>query len=495
MAVYTPMAVHTLMAACNSVRILYFALPLVSGAGVRGLQAQNITVPASISYSKPTRKDITMTDNLLEDFRQLGLVAQASSEEALETHLRSGSRTVYAGFDPTADSLHIGNLVPLLALRRFQLAGHRPILLVGGATGMIGDPGGRNTERELKTREQVIRSLDRIRAQASRFLDFDCGDNSAVVVDNAQWTESMTVIDFLRDIGKHFSVNAMIAKESVRRRIEDDSIGISYTEFSYMILQSYDFVVLNRRYDCTIQMGGSDQWGNITAGIDLIRRMEGKQAYALTYPLLTRSDGSKFGKSTGGAIWLDASMTSPYAFYQFWRNASDDDAVKWLGIFTFLDSVEIERLATAMAQDPGARAAQITLADEVTRLVHGDEGLATARRISEAMFANSLGSLEADDLSQLALDGLPVTMSSGQVTLMEMLVESGLAVTPRGEVTLGQARKLIKGNAVSINGIKITDEDYVLDADNALFGRYHILQKGKKNHHLVVQKSKDPGFH
>ncbi len=428
-----------------------------------------------------------MTNSLLEDFRQLGLVAQASSQDELDTHLESGSRTVYAGFDPTADSLHIGNLVPLLALRRFQLAGHRPILLVGGATGMIGDPGGRSAERELKSREEVSRSLDRIRVQASRFLDFDCGSNSAVLVDNAQWTESMTVIDFLRDVGKHFSVNAMIAKEAVKRRIEDDSVGISYTEFSYMILQSYDFVVLNRRYDCTIQMGGSDQWGIITAGIDLMRRMEGKQAYALTYPLLTRSDGAKFGKSTGGAIWLDATMTSPYAFYQFWRNASDEDAVKWLRIFTFLDPAEINRLEAAMAQDPGARAAQVTLAEEVTRLVHGAEGLATAQRISEAMFANALSSLGSDDLDQLALDGLPVTRVAGKTTLMEILVESGLAVTPRGEVTLGQARKLIQSSAVSVNGVKITDESFELEAANALFNHYHVIQKGKKNHHLVLQ--------
>ncbi|MFT5560336.1 MAG: tyrosyl-tRNA synthetase, partial [Litorivivens sp.] len=248
--------------------------------------------------------------NLIEQLRDLGLIAQVSSEEVLTTHLEGESRTVYCGFDPTADSLHIGNLVPLLALRRFQMAGHRPILLVGGATGMIGDPGGRNSERDLKSADQVRAFVIKIRDQASSFLDFDCGENSAIVVDNASWTENLTVIDYLRDIGKHFSVNAMVQKETIKRRLEDDESGISYTEFSYMILQSYDFAVLNRDYGCTIQMGGSDQWGNITSGIDLVRRMNGEQAHAITYPLITNSDGTKFGKSMGNAVWIDAKRTS-----------------------------------------------------------------------------------------------------------------------------------------------------------------------------------------
>jgi tyrosyl-tRNA synthetase len=428
-----------------------------------------------------------MAKSLLRHLQELGLVANSSGEEQeLEEYLSTGMRTVYCGFDPTADSLHIGNLVPLLALRRFQLSGHQPILLVGGATGMIGDPGGRSTERDLKPRSEVRDYVDKIRLQASQFLDFDCGENSAIVVDNAEWTENLSVIDFLRDIGKHFSINSMINKESVRRRIEDDTVGISYTEFSYMILQSYDFVVLNQRYGCTIQMGGSDQWGNITAGLDLVRRMEGNQAYALTYPLITRSDGAKFGKSTGGAIWLDANKTSPYAFYQFWRNAADEDAVNYLKIFTFLDLEEIQRLQAAMAQDPGMRVPQVRLAEEVTRLVHGDEGLATAVRISEAMFSNTLNVLSEEDLSQLALDGLPSSMVSSDVTLVDLLVESGLALTPKGEVTAGQAKKLIKSNAVSVNGVKVQDEGMVLRREDALFERFCIVQKGKKNHHLVV---------
>jgi tyrosyl-tRNA synthetase len=426
-------------------------------------------------------------DSFLDHLKSLGLVAQASQEEALTEHLSGGSRTVYCGFDPTADSLHIGNLVPLLALRRFQIAGHRPILLVGGATGLIGDPGGRNSERDLKPTEVVQDYVEKIRVQASQFLDFDCGETSAIVVDNAEWTKDLTAIGFLRDIGKHFSVNAMINKESVRRRIEDDSSGISYTEFSYMILQAYDFVILNRRFDCTIQMGGSDQWGNITSGLDLIRRIENKQAYALTYPLLTKSDGSKFGKSAGGAVWLNATKTSPYAFFQFWRNADDQDVLNFLKVFTFLDLSEIEILQQGMVQDPGMRLPQIRLAEEVTRLVHGEEGLLAAQRISEALFSNAIQSLGESDLAQVALDGLPVTnISVPETSLTDVLVTSGLAVTPKGEVTVGQARKLIKSNAVSVNGEKVLDEATLLTMGSALFGKYVIVQKGKKNHHLVV---------
>lgn len=423
----------------------------------------------------------------LERLRKLGLIAQVSNEDAFAAHLASGHRTVYCGFDPTADSLHVGNLVPLLALRRFQLEGHKPILLVGGATGMIGDPGGRASERELKSKEVVKNFVEKIRVQASKFLDFDCGDNSAILVDNAQWTQELGVIDFLRDIGKHFSVNAMVQKESVKRRLEDDSLGISYTEFSYMILQSYDFVVLNRRYDCSIQMGGSDQWGNITSGMDLIRRMEGKQAFAITYPLITKSDGTKFGKSVGDAVWLDAEKTSPYSFYQFWRNSADEDVMRFLRIFTFLEPEELQRLQNAHEQDPGMRIAHVTLAREVTKLVHGGQGVEAAERITEALFTNSLDALSANDLEQLAQDGMPSTrFETGEVGILEVLVQAKLAVTPRGEVTTGQAKKLIKSNAISVNGVKISADDLKLTKGEALHGRFHIVQKGKKQHHLVV---------
>ena len=424
--------------------------------------------------------------NIIEQLQALGLVAQLSANEELKNHLDSAIRTVYCGFDPTADSLQVGNLVPLLALRRFQLAGHRPLLLVGGATGMIGDPGGRDSERELQSAEVVERKLAKIRAQASRFLDFDCGETSAVVVNNADWTKSLSVIDYLRDIGKYFSVNAMIQKESVRRRIEDDSQGISYTEFSYMILQSYDFVVLNRQYDCTIQMGGSDQWGNITAGIDLVRRMESKQAYAITYPLVTKSDGTKFGKSSGGAIWLNPEMTSPFSFYQFWINAADSEVINYLKVFTFLSEIELGVLAKSHDSDPGQRTAQVALAREITRLVHGETGLNAAERITAALFSNSLNELAKEDLEQLAQDGMPSSTASGNVALVDVLVSSGLAVTPKGEVTAGQARKLIQGNSVSVNGEKQVDVDLTLTNEGALFGRFFVIQKGKKHHHLLV---------
>ena len=424
--------------------------------------------------------------NIIEQLQELGLVAQLSASQELVKHLGSSVRTVYCGFDPTADSLHIGNLVPLLALRRFQLAGHRPLLLVGGATGMIGDPGGRESERELQSAEVVERQLDRIRSQASKFLDFDCGATTAVVVNNADWTSGLSAIDYLRDIGKHFSVNAMIQKESVRRRIEDPSQGISYTEFSYMILQSYDFVVLNREFDCSIQMGGSDQWGNMTAGIDLVRRMESKQTYAITYPLVTKSDGTKFGKSSGGAIWLDPEMTSPFSFYQFWINTADSDVMSYLKIFTFFTKDELEGLLASHESDPGRRTAQVALAQVMTRLVHGELGLEAAERITSALFSNSLGELAADDFGQLSQDGMPSSTLADGVSLVDVLVSSGLAVTPKGEVTVGQARKLILANSVSVNGAKQANIDLMLTSEAALFGRFFVIQKGKKNHHLLV---------
>ena len=423
--------------------------------------------------------------SLLDNLKGLGLIAQTSAELKLLEHLESGSRTVYCGFDPTANSLHIGNLVPLLALRRFQLAGHRPILLVGGATGMIGDPGGRDSERELQPMDVVDRQTGSIRQQAERYLDFDCGDNSAIIVNNIEWTEGLSTIDFLRDVGKHFSINAMIQKESVRRRIEDSKQGISYTEFSYMVLQSYDYVVLNQRYNCSIQMGGSDQWGNITAGIDLIRRIEGKQAHAITYPLVTKSDGTKFGKSSDGGIWLDADQTSPFSFYQFWLNSNDDDVIRFLKIFTFLDKEALENLEFANKQDPGSREAHTVLAQEMTHLVHGIEGLQAAERITAAIFQNNLPDLGESEFQQLALDGMETTRLT-ETALMDALVECGLAATAKGEITRGQARKLIQQNSVSVNGAKETDTDRQLTKDQALFGKYFVIRKGKKNHHLVV---------
>lgn len=424
--------------------------------------------------------------DLIGQLRDLGLVAQVSAEADLADHLNSASRTVYCGFDPTSDSLHVGNLVPLLALRRFQLAGHRPILLVGGATGMIGDPGGKTEERKLNPADVVNGYVEKIRTQASRFLDFECEGSAAIVVDNFEWTSAMTVINFLRDVGKHFSVNAMVQKESVRRRLEDDGSGISYTEFSYMVLQSYDFVILNQRYGCTIQIGGSDQWGNITSGMDLIRRMEGKQAFAMTFPLITKSDGSKFGKSEEGTVWLDDKKTSPYSFYQFWFNCADEDVIPYIKIFTFFGDGEMARMSAAHEQDPGMRVAHIALAKSVTELVHGEAGLTAALRITEALFSNKLDKLSEEDLGQLALDGLPCHKINGdEAGLVDLLVATGLSVTPRGEVTAGQARKFIKNNAISVNGQKVSDQETKLGRNTALYGSYHVLQRGKKNHVLV----------
>ncbi len=424
--------------------------------------------------------------NLIAHLRELGLVAQVSAEAELMEHLTTGSRTVYCGFDPTSDSLHVGSLVPLLALRRFQLAGHRPILLVGGATGMIGDPGGKTEERKLNPVDVVKGFVDKIRVQASAFLDFADHETAAIVVDNADWTADMTVIDFLRDVGKHFSINSMIQKESVKRRIEDDGAGISYTEFSYMVLQSYDFVVLNRRYGCSLQIGGSDQWGNITSGMDLIRRMTGNQAHAMTFPLITKADGTKFGKSEAGTVWLDPAKTSPYSFYQFWINCADEDVLPYIKIFTFIDIAEINALAQTHAADPGQRIAQKTLARSVTELVHGAAALTTAERISDAVFSNNVSSLSKDELAQLAQDGLPCTrIDAAEMGLADLLVETGLAVTPLGEITIGQARKFIKGNAISVNGQKVTDVECRLNPAGAMFGKYHLLQRGKKNHVLI----------
>ena len=296
--------------------------------------------------------------NIVEQLKHSGMIAQVSSEDDLLRHLEGGSRSVYCGFDPTADSLHIGNLVPLLALKKFQMAGHKPILLMGGATGIIGDPSGRDSERELLSREAVEKQMKSIRLQASEFLDFDCGQNSALLVNNLDWISEINVIDYLRDIGKYFSVNSMMQKESVRRRIVNESQGISYTEFSYMILQSYDYLVLNRKHECTIQIGGSDQWGNITAGIDLIRRAEGRSAFAITYPLITRADGTKLGKSTGGSIWLDKKKTPPFEFYQYWLNVSDQEALQYLALFTLLEKDELLKLSVEHQKNLGNRTAQ-----------------------------------------------------------------------------------------------------------------------------------------
>ncbi|MFK8021630.1 MAG: tyrosine--tRNA ligase [Pseudomonadales bacterium] len=437
-----------------------------------------------------------MAGDLLAEFEWRGLVSQATSPEELAEHLSGGSRTIYCGFDPTADSLHIGSLVPLLALRRVQQLGHRPIILLGGATGLVGDPSFKAVERALNGPEVVSGWVAKLRKQVAPFVDFGGADsdgdssidasNAAIIANNLDWTQNLDVLSFLRDVGKHFSVNAMIQKESVKQRIEREGEGISFTEFTYMVLQSLDFAKLNELNDCTVQIGGSDQWGNITGGIDLTRRMNQQQVFGITLPLVTKSDGTKFGKTESGTIWLDPTKTSPYAFYQFWLNSADDDVYKYLRYFTFLGREEIEQIEAGDAAASGRPSAQGVLAREVTSLVHGQAGFDAALRISEALFSGDLTELTQDDLEQLALDGLPcLDMAVDSVTLVDALVETGLAQTPRGEVTIGQARKFIQGNAVSVNGSKIAEIDATLDRDGALHKRFHLLKRGKKLFHLI----------
>lgn len=424
---------------------------------------------------------------LLEDLRARGLVAQMTSEEALEAHLSGEARTLYCGFDPTADSLHIGSLVPLLTLKRFQDAGHKPIALVGGATGLIGDPSFKAAERKLNTPDIVAGWVDKLKAQVSRFIDFDDEENTAEVVNNLDWVGDINVLDFLRDVGKHFSVNNMINKESVKQRLDRDGAGISYTEFTYMLLQSYDFAELFRRHSCTLQIGGSDQWGNITGGIDLARRLEGGQVFGLTLPLVTKADGTKFGKTESGTIWLDAAKTSPYAFYQFWLNTADADVYKFLKYFTFLPIEEIDAIETEDRASGKKPRAQSVLAEEVTKLVHGESGMDAAVRITQAMFSGSLADLSESDLEQLKLDGLPSSsVARGDALekpLTTLLAEVGMVKAGR------EVKDALGRNAVFINGIEKGAADNV-SVDNfsegtALFGRFFLIKLGKKKNHLI----------
>jgi tyrosyl-tRNA synthetase len=422
------------------------------------------------------------TQDLMHELRWRGLISQLSNESGLEDYLASGSQTLYCGFDPTADSLHIGSLVPLLALKRFQLHGHKPILLLGGATGLIGDPSGRDDERNLNTEGVVGSWVESLHSQVDRFLDFD-GANPAAICNNLDWTEKLDVVSFLRDIGKHFSVNGMIQRESVKARLEREGQGISYTEFSYMLLQAMDFLELARRDGCLIQIGGSDQWGNIVSGIDLIRRHLGKEAFALTMPLVTKSDGAKFGKSASGAIWLDAKKTSPYSFYQFWLNTADADVEAFLKLFTFLDEDEVATLAGTTQEHPELREGQRRLAKEVTLLVHGEAALTSAERISACLFAGEVAGLQQEDLEQLQQDGLASNICAPGSGLLTVMVDASLAKST------GEARKLIQGNGVKVNGQPATDPRMELSFDDALFGRFYLIRKGKKQYGLVVREA------
>lgn len=427
-----------------------------------------------------------MSKALLDDLRARGLIFQVAGEDDLPHWLEGGVRTLYCGFDPTADSLHIGSLVPLLMLRRFQLAGHKPLALVGGATGLIGDPSFKAQERQLNTPDVINGWVEKIRQQVSRFIDFDGGPSSAEVVNNLDWTADLDVLTFLRDIGKHFSVNSMIQKESVKQRIEREGSGISFTEFTYMILQSFDFAELNKRYGCSLQLGGSDQWGNITGGIDLTRRLHGNQVFGLTMPLITKSDGTKFGKTESGTIWLDPQRTSPYAFYQFWLGVSDADVYRFLKYFTFLDVAEIDALEAADAARDGRPEGQSVLAREVTLLVHGQEGLDAAQRITTALFNGSLDDLSESDVLQLRQDGLPastVARADFPETLTQLLTDAGVASSGK------QVKDALGRQAVTVNNrvVGMADNGDVAGcfaADEAIFGRFYLVRLGKKKYHL-----------
>ncbi|MGY3877254.1 tyrosine--tRNA ligase [Aeromonas enteropelogenes] len=414
--------------------------------------------------------------HLLDELTRRGLIAQNSDPEALASHLAE-PRTVYCGFDPTAGSLHIGHLVPLLMLRRFQLAGHTPVALVGGATGLIGDPSFKATERTLNSAETVQGWVASLSAQIKALLPASDGLAAPMLVNNADWMGQMSALDFLRDIGKHFSVNAMLARESVRQRLARPDQGISFTEFSYALLQSQDFAVLHQRLGCTLQIGGNDQWGNITSGMDLTRRLHQAQVYGMTLPLITKADGTKFGKTESGAVWLDPALTSPYAFYQFWLGTADEDVYRFLRYYSFLPLAAIDELEAEDATRQGRKQAQQVLADELTELVHGKEALAAARRISELLFCGDVARLGESDLAQLAQDGMPSSRIEGETDLASLLVACGLVSSKR------IARELLAAGAISLNGEIRQDEQ--LGRGDHLFGRYLLLRRGKKQYHLV----------
>lgn len=417
-----------------------------------------------------------MTNVLIEDLKWRGLIYQQTDEQGIEDLLNKEQVTLYCGADPTADSLHIGHLLPFLTLRRFQIHGHRPIVLIGGGTGMIGDPSGKSEERVLQTEEQVDKNIEGISKQMHNIFEFGT-DHSAVLVNNRDWLGQISLISFLRDYGKHVGVNYMLGKDSIQSRLEH---GISYTEFTYTILQAIDFGHLNRELNCKIQVGGSDQWGNITSGIELMRRMYGQtDAYGLTIPLVTKSDGKKFGKSESGAVWLDAEKTSPYEFYQFWINQSDEDVIKFLKYFTFLGKEEIDRLEQSKNEAPHLREAQKTLAEEVTKFIHGEDALNDAIRISQALFSGDLKSLSAKELKDGFKDVPQVTLSNDTTNIVEVLIETGISPSKR------QAREDVNNGAIYINGERQQDVNYALAPEDKIDGEFTIIRRGKKKYFMV----------
>ena len=422
--------------------------------------------------------------NLIEDLQWRGLYTDCTDLEALTKRMTEGPVTVYCGFDPTGDSLHVGHLVPQLLLRRFQLAGHLAITLAGGATGMVGDPSGKSAERNLLTREQLNANVASVKGQLARLLDFECVGNPARLMDNADWTAPMSFLDFLRDIGKHFSVNTMLAKDSVKSRMEGDS-GISYTEFSYQLLQANDFYHLRKEHNCELQIGGSDQWGNITAGTDLIRKKIGATAWGWTFPLITKSDGTKFGKTEGGAVWLDPQKTSPYKFYQFFVNTEDVKVVEYLKKFTFLSRAEIEELEAKHTANPGAREAHKALAREVTRLIHGQAALDAALKASDILFGAEIGDTTEETFRDVVGEVPTKEINATQLAdagapLVELLVHSGLCPSK------GQARKDIDGGGIYVNNVKSTDNGRAITNADLLFGKYLLLHKGKRSYTVLA---------
>ncbi|EPC7164459.1 tyrosine--tRNA ligase [Staphylococcus pseudintermedius] len=417
-----------------------------------------------------------MANALLEELSWRGLVYQQTDEEGIETLLNKEEVKIYCGADPTADSLHIGHLLPYLTLRRFQEAGHRPIVLVGGGTGMIGDPSGKSEERVLQTEAQVDKNVRGIQQQMEQLFDFNV-ENGPILVNNYDWLSQISLIEFLRDYGKHVGVNYMLGKDSIQSRLEN---GISYTEFTYTILQAIDFGHLNRVHDCKLQIGGSDQWGNITSGIELMRRMYGvTDVYGFTIPLVTKADGKKFGKSESGTIWLDPEKTSPYEFYQFWINTSDDDVIKFLKYFTFLSKTDIEALEKSVVEEPHLRKAQTTLAEEVTRFIHGNEALAEAQRISQALFKGDLKSLSAEEIKAGFKDVPQVTLSNETTNIVDALVETKISSSKR------QAREDITNGAIYINGERQQDLAYTLSSDDRYDDTFTIIRRGKKKYFMV----------
>jgi tyrosyl-tRNA synthetase len=419
--------------------------------------------------------------NLFQELEWRGMLYEATPD--LREVLAKEKLTAYIGFDPSAPSLHVGSLLPIMGLARAQRFGHIPIAIAGGGTGMIGDPSGKTKERQLLSRDQVEENVAGIKEQLSHFLDFNAPENPARIVNNADWLAPITMMEFLRDVGKHFTVNSLIGKEAISRRLESEE-GISFTEFSYPLLQAYDYLVLHDRYKCTLQMGGSDQWGNILAGVDLIRRVRGSKAHALVFPLVTKASGVKFGKTEEGAVWLDAKLTSPYRFYQFWLNTDDREVIAYLKFFSWLSQAEISELETALQSEPGQRKAQKELARQVTAMLHGETELEKAVRASEVLFGKEISGLSVTEILDIFAD-VPSTelekskLESDGFTLGDALVLSGLAPSK------GEAKRLVQGGGVAVNNIRADDARKSISASEFIDGQVLVLRKGAKHYHLI----------